>query len=138
MSQTMPQSHYDCPCMEKCPLHHAMQLIGGKWKVQILCAVANAGAHPLQRPSEQAGRHLQHGAGLGPAGAGARWAGDTTGVSGGAGAGGIRPHGQLPGTAAHFGAAQRLGRGQDVSFRLDKYRNLSARYIIFHKLQWEL
>ena len=44
MSQTIPQSHYDCPCMEKCPLHHAMQLIGGKWKVQILCAVANAGA----------------------------------------------------------------------------------------------
>lgn len=43
MSQTTPQSHYDCPCMEKCPLHHAMQLIGGKWKVQILCAVANAG-----------------------------------------------------------------------------------------------
>ena len=43
MSQAMPQSHYDCPCMEKCPLHHAMQLIGGKWKVQILCAVANAG-----------------------------------------------------------------------------------------------
>ena len=39
MSQTMPQSHYDCPCMEKCPLHHAMQLIGGKWKVQILCSV---------------------------------------------------------------------------------------------------
>lgn len=33
MSQAMPQSHYDCPCMEKCPLHHAMQLIGGKWKV---------------------------------------------------------------------------------------------------------
>ena len=94
--------------------------------------------HPLQRPAEQAGRHLQHGAGLGPAGAGARRAGDTAGVSGGAGAGGIRPHGQLPGTAAHFGAAQRLGRGQDVSFRLDKYRNLSARYIIFHKLQWEL
>ena len=43
MSQAMPQSHYDCPCMEKCPLHHAMQLIGGKWKVQILCAGANAG-----------------------------------------------------------------------------------------------
>ena len=34
-------SHYDCPCMEKCPLHHAMAL---KWKVQILCAVTNAGA----------------------------------------------------------------------------------------------
>ena len=26
-------AHYDCPCMEKCPLHHAMLLIGGKWKV---------------------------------------------------------------------------------------------------------
>lgn len=137
MSQAMPQSHYDCPCMEKCPLHHAMQLIGGKWKVQILCAVANAGTIRYNAAG-QAGRHLQHGAGLGPAGAGARRAGDTAGVSGGAGAGGIRPHGQLPGTAAYSGAAQRLGRGQDVSFRLDKYRNLSARYIIFHKLQWEL
>ena len=40
----MSESHYDCPCMEKCPLHHAMQLIGGKWKVQILCAVCSAGA----------------------------------------------------------------------------------------------
>ena len=40
----MSDAHYDCPCMGKCPLHHAMLLIGGKWKVQILCAVANAGA----------------------------------------------------------------------------------------------
>ena len=40
----MSESHYDCPCMEKCPLHHAMQLIGGKWKVQIVCALTNAGA----------------------------------------------------------------------------------------------
>ena len=40
----MSESHYDCPCMEKCPLHHAMQLIGGKWKVQILCSVCIAGA----------------------------------------------------------------------------------------------
>ena len=37
-------SHYDCPCMEKCPLHWAMGRIGGKWKVQILCSVANAGS----------------------------------------------------------------------------------------------
>ena len=36
-------SYYDCPCMEKCPLHYAMSLIGGKWKVQILCSVTNAG-----------------------------------------------------------------------------------------------
>ena len=28
--------------MERCPLHYAMNLIGGKWKVQILCAVTNA------------------------------------------------------------------------------------------------
>ena len=36
MSQAMPQSHYDCPCMEKCPLHYAMSVIGGKWKVREL------------------------------------------------------------------------------------------------------
>ena len=37
-------SHYNCPCMESCPLHYAMNIIGGKWKVQILCAVTNAGS----------------------------------------------------------------------------------------------
>ena len=36
------QPHYLCPCLENCPLHYAMNLIGGKWKVQILCAL-NAG-----------------------------------------------------------------------------------------------
>ena len=36
-------SHYDCPCMEKCPLHYAMSLIGGKWKMQILCSLYNNG-----------------------------------------------------------------------------------------------
>ena len=40
----MSDAHYDCPCMEKCPLHHAMLLIGGTRQVQILRAVANAGA----------------------------------------------------------------------------------------------
>ena len=40
----MSDAHYDCPCMEKCPLHWAMGRIGGKWKVQILCSVANAGS----------------------------------------------------------------------------------------------
>ena len=39
----MSQSHYECPCMEKCPLHYAMNVIGGKWKVQIVCALTNAG-----------------------------------------------------------------------------------------------
>ena len=35
------KSHYDCPCLEKCPLNYAMALIGGKWKMQILCALNN-------------------------------------------------------------------------------------------------
>ena len=39
----MSDAHYDCPCMENCPLHYAMDVIGGKWKVQILCALNNAG-----------------------------------------------------------------------------------------------
>lgn len=39
----MLESHYDCPCMERCPLHYAMEKIGGKWKVQVLCALNNAG-----------------------------------------------------------------------------------------------
>ena len=38
----MSNAHYDCPCMEKCPLHYAMEIIGGKWKVQIICALCNA------------------------------------------------------------------------------------------------
>ena len=43
-------SHYDCPCMEKCPLHHAMALIGGKIKVglspeelELMCRGENVG-----------------------------------------------------------------------------------------------
>ena len=38
----MSYAHYDCPCMEHCPLHYAMDRIGGKWKVQIICALCNA------------------------------------------------------------------------------------------------
>ena len=30
--------------METCPLNRAMALIGGKWKMQILCALSNNGA----------------------------------------------------------------------------------------------
>ena len=36
--------HYNCPCLDNCPLHYAMNLIGGKWKVQILCALNNGGS----------------------------------------------------------------------------------------------
>lgn len=32
-----------CPCMELCPLNRAMKLIGGKWKMQILCSLHNNG-----------------------------------------------------------------------------------------------
>ncbi|MCQ2548221.1 MAG: helix-turn-helix transcriptional regulator [Clostridia bacterium] len=32
-------AHYDCPCLEKCPLNRAMDIIGGKWKIQILCSI---------------------------------------------------------------------------------------------------
>lgn len=39
----MEQSHYTCPCMDACPLNKAMGLIGGKWKLQILCALASKG-----------------------------------------------------------------------------------------------
>ena len=28
-----------CPCMESCPLEHVIKLIGGKWKLPILCAL---------------------------------------------------------------------------------------------------
>lgn len=98
-------SHYDCPCMEKCPLHYAMSLIGGKWKVQILCSVTNAGTiryNALRGKLDgisntvlsSALRELERGR-IDPA----------PGVSGGAGAGGVRPHRGLPPPAAHSGAA---------------------------------
>lgn len=39
----MPPCHDNCPCMEECPLSQAMRLIGGKWKMQILCSLHNNG-----------------------------------------------------------------------------------------------
>ncbi|MCQ2550810.1 MAG: helix-turn-helix transcriptional regulator [Clostridia bacterium] len=39
----MIKTHYDCPCLESCPLNHAMTIIGGKWKMQIICALNNKG-----------------------------------------------------------------------------------------------
>ena len=35
--------HENCPCMETCPRNRALGLIGGKWKMQILCALSNNG-----------------------------------------------------------------------------------------------
>lgn len=39
----METMHTNCPCMDTCPLNHALQLIGGKWKMQILCSLSNNG-----------------------------------------------------------------------------------------------
>lgn len=33
-----------CPCTEKCPLQRAMEAIGGKWKMAILCSLSTSGA----------------------------------------------------------------------------------------------
>ncbi len=40
----MFEPHYDCPCLERCPLNFAMSVIGGKWKMQIICALNGSGA----------------------------------------------------------------------------------------------
>ena len=39
----MSVSH-NCPCTEECPLQHAVEMIGGKWKLPILCALAVDGS----------------------------------------------------------------------------------------------
>lgn len=35
---------HPCPCTLSCPLQRAMEAIGGKWKLSILCALAYDGA----------------------------------------------------------------------------------------------
>lgn len=32
-----------CPCNDFCPLQNALSLIGGKWKIPILCALSQDG-----------------------------------------------------------------------------------------------
>ena len=38
----MSGSH-NCPCTESCPLQRAMEMIGGKWKLSILCSLSMDG-----------------------------------------------------------------------------------------------
>ena len=101
----MEQPHENCPCMETCPLNRAMALIGGKWKMQILCALSNNGAlryNRLKRSLDgvsntvlaSALRELERDRGR---------AGGPSGVSGSAGAGGVRRHRARRGAAAHPG-----------------------------------
>jgi len=33
----------DCPCVDDCPLTKAMNLIGGKWRIAILCSLHTDG-----------------------------------------------------------------------------------------------
>lgn len=33
-----------CPCMGFCPLERALKLIGGKWKIRIICALNHSDA----------------------------------------------------------------------------------------------
>ncbi len=36
--------NHNCPCTENCPLQHAMDMIGGKWKLAILCSLSVDGS----------------------------------------------------------------------------------------------
>lgn len=36
--------HHNCPCAEQCALQGALECIGGKWKLPILCSLTANGA----------------------------------------------------------------------------------------------
>ncbi len=33
----------NCPCISPCPLKQSLSVIGGKWKIQIICALKSGG-----------------------------------------------------------------------------------------------
>lgn len=35
--------HANCPCAETCPLQKAMDLLGGKWKMSLICSLTADG-----------------------------------------------------------------------------------------------
>lgn len=43
-AQNKLQCKNKCPCMAECPLEKALSVIGGKWKVPILCALNQDGS----------------------------------------------------------------------------------------------
>lgn len=42
-TKTQDQCNQNCPCMKPCPLATAIDSIGGKWKILILCALFQDG-----------------------------------------------------------------------------------------------
>lgn len=46
---------YQCPCTMICPLLQAMQSIGGKWKIPILCALASEAESVKSTPGSDEG-----------------------------------------------------------------------------------
>ena len=40
----MMSEHTICPCTHSCPLQKAMEVLGGKWKLSILCSLSVDGA----------------------------------------------------------------------------------------------
>ena len=43
-----------CPCTAKCPLQRAMEAIGGKWKMAILCSLSISGTVRVEYEATQA------------------------------------------------------------------------------------
>lgn len=35
--------NHNCPCTPECPLQQAMEMIGGKWKLSLLCSLSADG-----------------------------------------------------------------------------------------------
>ena len=40
MEELQMSLNHNCPCTEACPLQRAMEMIGGKWKLAILCSLS--------------------------------------------------------------------------------------------------
>lgn len=43
MTKSEKQDQKSCPCMEPCPIQYALNLLGGKWKMPIWCALRQSG-----------------------------------------------------------------------------------------------
>ena len=110
---TMSSQHDNCPCMETCPLNRALTLIGGKWKMQILCSLHNNGPtrYNQLKPSLDGVSNTVLRPHQRPAGAGSRWSGGPAGVSGGPGTGGVRRHPPQPAPHSHFRRPGRVEYG---------------------------